>query len=230
MANQRFKNDLKNNDPDFDLDSYIEEQSHPASENLFEEAEIEKQPSTKRNIIALALFVLLPAFWFFNSDPFSVFGDDTNTITGSGQNMITPPPPPPIPSVDIPQFNTSGEAISSSYLDYLREATDKGYTNYFSNTGIQALYNSGVPLSYLGEIEEGGFLDDFSYSAVIGLYSGGVPVAYLTQFQDAGILDTFSYSAIIGFLQWRSYHKLYQPIPGIWIFGSVLLLGHHWVL
>jgi hypothetical protein len=240
MSSQRFKNELRGNqdDPDFDLDSYIDEQANAIDAETFDQEYVEPPTSTKRNIIALLLFAVIPAVWFLTSSPISFFNFDNGnqTTVSQGQNVVQAPLPPAAP---LPPRISTTEGVTSVYLDYLQAANEAGYTNQINPTGIRALYDSGVPLSYLEQMNQAGFLDDFSYSGIIGLYNGGVPMEYLTMMNEAGYLDDFSYSGIIGlyFLlchnwasKFRRYYRLYNSIKRSRFPEQLFLFRNHRII
>ena len=160
MSKQQLRYDLNNNeDSDFDLDAYIDEQAKGGDQNF--EEEFDSHPTTKRNLLALSL-VLIPAVWFFFSDPFSLFADDTNfASTGAGQTIVVerpqpdvrviPSPAPPAQDFDFDfNFNFDGgnsvAELGISYTDYLAQLKEYGYLDDFGGSSSTRLYQNNVPV------------------------------------------------------------------------------------
>ena len=189
MSNQKFRNDLNNNpDPDFDLDAYIDAQANAGDQNF--EQEFDSHPTTKRNLLALSV-ILIPAVWFFLSDPFSIFSDDINIAPSqTGQTIfverhqpdvrvVTAPAPAPAPSVQDFDFDFSfnfepGNGVADlgmSYTDYLAKLKELGYLDDFGSSGSTRLYQNNVPVDYIDAIGKAGMLDNFGSTSISRLYS-----------------------------------------------------------
>jgi hypothetical protein len=96
MANQRFKNELRGSqdDPDFDLDSYIDEQANASNSEINEQDYAEPASSTKRNLLAILIFAVIPALFFLYTFGPPIFNFDNgtkNTGFTQGQNIAQAP-------------------------------------------------------------------------------------------------------------------------------------------
>ncbi|HCT52069.1 MAG TPA: hypothetical protein DF712_06370, partial [Balneola sp.] len=142
MDNQRFKNELRSSqdDPDFDLDSYIDERSSASNSEINEQEYAEPASSTKRNLLAIFFFVVIPALFFLYTFGPPIFRSDNgtgNTTFTQGQNIAQAPLPPAAP---LPPRVSNSDGVSGVYLDYLQAANEAGYTTQINPTGIRALY------------------------------------------------------------------------------------------
>lgn len=201
-----------NGDGDFDLDEYILQQSHDATSdfsNTPEESQKDDDSSQFKNAV-LIFFVFSAAFlWYNNWNPAqawnSFFGSENQEVPAEApandfSYSFTMPDIPEInieiPDIEIPSIPDA--AMDGQFSDYLADIRDAGLQEVYSNSGLQALYQTGVPVDFLTQLHEEGFLEEYSYSAIIGFYHGGVTLEYLQQLRDSGYLEDFSYSAIIG--------------------------------
>lgn len=225
MSNQRFRNDLNNNsDPDFDLDAYIDEQANAGDQNF--EQEFDSLPTTKRNLLALSV-ILIPAVWFFLSDPFSLFANDVSVApTQNGQTVIvngsdlgirtiTIPTPPTPPTFDSEQFNFNSNSgvpeLGISYTDYLAQLKEFGYLDDFGSTGTTRLFQNNVPVEYIDQFGKAEVLNNFGSTSISRLYQNQVPFEYIQNLADAGLLENFGSTSI---------SRLYQnQIPFDYIIG-----------
>lgn len=212
----RFK---KSNDDDFDLDSYIEEQSQQKAE-FNQPIEEEHESSFMKNAI-LGLALVFTAFmWYHDWSPkqayASVFGADETRLIATGQsgNQIVID----IPDIQIPDFSglESGELeraieqelgrfIGTSNLpsvtDYLVSLKDLGLLGDDKLSAFQArqLHECGVPISYIQEVDNAGFLDDLNFVAITEYYRNEVPLSYISQFEEAGYLDKVNFVGLTEF-------------------------------
>ena len=210
MSKQQLRYDLNNNeDSDFDLDAYIDEQAKGGDQNF--EEEFDSHPTTKRNLLALSL-VLIPAVWFFFSDPFSLFADDTNfASTGAGQTIVVERPQPDvrvIPSPDPPaqdfdfdfNFNFDGgnsvAELGISYTDYLAQLKEYGYLDDFGGSSSTRLYQNNVPVEYIDQFGKAGILNNFGSTSISRLYQNQVPFQYIQNLATAGLLNNFGSTSI----------------------------------
>lgn len=223
MSNQRFRNDLNNNsDPDFDLDAYIDEQANAGDQNF--EQEFDSHPTTKRNLLALSV-ILIPAVWFFLSDPFSIFSDDSNfTSSQAGQTIVVERPRPDVrvitaPAAPIPRqdFNFNFETgngiadLGMSYTEYLAQLKEYGYLDYFGGSASTRLYQNNVPVEYIDQFGKAEVLNNFGSTSISRLYQNQVPFEYIQNLADAGLLENFGSTSI---------SRLYQnQIPFDYIIG-----------
>jgi hypothetical protein len=189
------------NDPNFDLDEYIREKSEEEGELSFDAISEEPEDgSAFKNAILIFMVFTAAYLWYYDWSPSqawaSVFGGDNVEV------FINPAPDVNIniPEINIPDIPPIPDLnFEGGFADYLVEINNAGLNDLFSNSGYQALYQTGVPIEYLEQLNDAGYLeDDFSYSAVIGLYNGNVPVEYLDGLSAINLLDDFSYSGIIG--------------------------------
>jgi hypothetical protein len=204
-----------NHNGDFDLDEYIRQQSNEATSDFSESVEdIHPNDDSSQFKNAILIFVVFATafLWYNDWKPVqawnAIFGSDEvpAEAPAAGNDFAYTFEIPDIP--DIPEINIEipdievpplpPSEIEGAFSDYLASIRDAGLQDVYSNSGFQALYQTGVPVDYLVQLHEEGFLNEFSYSAIIGLYHGDVTLEYLQQFREAGYLENYSYSAIIG--------------------------------
>jgi len=208
MSKQKFRYDLHNtDDPDFDLDAYIDEQANADDQNF--EQEFNSHPTTKRNLLALSV-ILIPAIWFFLSDPFSVFSDDSNfSSSQAGQTIVVERPEPnvrvitaPAAPVPLQGSNFSFEPgytvaeLDMSYTDYLAELKEYGYLDDFGGSASTRLYQNNVPVEYIDQFGKAEVLNNFGSTSISRLYQNQVPFDYIQNMADAGLLNNFGSTSI----------------------------------
>ena len=218
MSSQKFKNEFQDsqNDSDFDLDAYIDEQANAGDHNY--EEKFDSHPSTKRNLLALSL-ILIPALWFFLSDPFSLFADDINaTIAQNGNTIVIDRPQPIVRTITIPappspptfnserfnfNFNTGVNELEISYTDYLAQLKEYGYLDDFGGSASTRLYQNNVPVEYIDQFGKAGILNDFGSTSISRLFQNQVPFEYINQIAEADLLNDFGSTSIVRLYQNR---------------------------
>ena len=211
MAQQgRFKK--SNNNDDFDLDSYLEEQAHQTVEPT-QQIEDEHEPSFLKNAM-LGLALVFTAFlWYHDWSPkqayASIFGAEEPRLISTGQagnQIVIDIPEITIPEISIPESREIQRAIEQelarasetanlpSVTDYLVQLKELGLLEDDKLSAFQArqLHSSGVPVSYIQEVDNAGFLDDLNFVAISEFYNNDIPLSYLTEFEEAGFLDKVS--------------------------------------
>ncbi|MEP1152093.1 MAG: hypothetical protein ABJH08_10240 [Balneola sp.] len=201
-----------NNNDDFDLDSYLEEQSHQTAEPQ-QQTEEDNEPSFLKNAI-LGLALVFTAFmWYHDWSPkqayTSIFGgNETNfaTIGESGNRIVIDIPEINIPDFDMSQVEQEIARISESanlppVTDYLVELKELGLLDDNKLSAFQArqLHDGGVPVSYIQEVDNAGFLEDLNFVAITEFYKNGIPLSYISQFQEAGYMDKVNFVGITEF-------------------------------
>lgn len=207
----RFKK--SNNPDDFDLDSYIEEQSHPQEESHYV-VEDEHETSFMKNAI-LGIALLFTAFMWYNDwSPrqayASIFGADESNVTtiqsGNGFSIN-------IPEINIPETDELRRAIEQeinrelqgselpAVTDYLLALKELDLLNDNKLSAFQArqLHAAGVPISYIQEIDNEGYLDELNFVAISEFYKNDIPLSYINQFNEAGFLDKVNFVGITEF-------------------------------
>lgn len=218
MAQQgRFKK--SNNNDDFDLDSYLEEQAHQTAEPT-QQIEDEHETSFIKNA-GLGLALVFTAFmWYHDWSPKqaygSVFGNDEGTVVATGQSgnrIEINIPEIRIPDISIPETAELERAINDEFAriaesvnlppvtDYLVELKDLGLLEDNKLSAFQArqLHSSGVPVSYIQEVDNAGFLDDLNFVAISEFYKNDIPLSYISQYEEAGILDKVNFVGLSEF-------------------------------
>lgn len=215
-----FSNDLDRhpdaeNDPDFDLDEYINQKSQ--NEELFVEEPAEEDRSQFKNAILIFIVFAAAFLWFNNwsgTEAWTfIFGGDDNTTQvaeaprGSGQSVVTIPQIPDVPEVpNVPQL-PGVEAPATSGLDmpiteYLTTLRDKGYLgDEISSFTARQLYDGNVPISYIDELQAAGFLEDLSFVYITNYYQNQIPLSYLESLQEAGVYEDLSFVDVTNFYQ-----------------------------
>lgn len=205
MAHRRYK-PSKHNEPDFDLDLYLEEQARQgdfdhtyASQDEFEE------PTTKRNLIAMGLFLVIPAVWFFST----LFGVNEEAIptrftTAQAPTINIEIPDIEIPDIEIPSISFPAEFatqttsnLNISYTEYLEALNELGYLDDFGSSSSLRLYNNSVPVDYIDRLGKAGLLSTFGSSSISMLYQNEIPLSFLSELKEANLLDNFGGSSII---------------------------------
>lgn len=214
----KFKN--SNNPDDFDLDSYIEEQSSYQHTEKQPQIEHQEEPSFMKNAI-LGLALLFTGFmWYHDWSPqqayTSVFGgDDVRIISTNqqGNGFSINIPDIEIPDININENDELNRAIEQEFTrlnefgqipavtDYLVALKDAGLLADDKLSAFQArqLHAAGVPISYIQEVDNAGFLDDLNFVAISEFYKNQIPLSYITQFEEAGFLDKVNFVGISEF-------------------------------
>jgi hypothetical protein len=213
----RFKNSNKNDD--FDLDSYLEEQSQQKQEPN-QPKEVEPEGSFLKNAV-LGLALVFTAFlWYHDWSPSqaygSIFGSDEPKIIATGQagnQIVIDIPEIRIPEITIPESREIQRAIERelsrasvnaelpSVTDYLVELKELGLLDDNKLSAFQArqLHSSGVPISYIQEVDNADFLDDLNFVAISEFYNNDIPLSYISEFEDAGFLEKVNFIGISEF-------------------------------
>lgn len=217
---RKFGNDL---DDDFDLDSYIEEQSSDSGSlwNDSTQAPHRENPETyrKKNFLLIAAIVFASVLWVFDwSVPDmwnSFFGSDEVATTQAAPDInINIPEIPAIPAIpSIPGAPTITQDVQTppplemSLTEYLSELNDLGYLDdKLSAFSARQLYDSNIPVSYLQQLDEAGYLEDLSFVYITNYFTNNIPLSYLDQLRDAGIYEELS------FVDVNSYYQNEIPI------------------
>jgi hypothetical protein len=185
------------NDPNFNLDEYIRKMSREeqlsASQQYVEEDDDRSQFKN-----AILIFIVFAASylwindWSMSQAWISVFGsEETSFVTA-----------PEAPSVDIPAIPNNpmapGEITDQSFIEFLAEANTNGLNEFYSNIGLQTMYESGVTIEYLNQLAEAGITDQ-SFPAVIAYHESDVSLEYLNSLNESGYLQIQSFPAVIAF-------------------------------
>lgn len=190
------------NDPNFNLDEYIRKMSREeqmsASEQYIEEDDDRSQFKN-----AILIFVVFAASYLWINDWNmsqvwnSVFGSDEATFVTA----------PEAPSFDIPTIPAipdnpmaPGEVTSEGFIEFLAAANANGLNEYYSNIGIQTMYEAGVPIEYLNQLTEAGITDQ-SFPAIIAYHESGVTMEYLNELNEAGYLQSSSFPAVVAYYE-----------------------------
>jgi len=212
-----FSNDLDRhpnaeNDPDFDLDEYINQKSQ--NEELFAAEPKEEDRSQFKNAILIFLVFAAAFLWFNNwsgSEAWTfVFGGDDNTsqvvsgvpITDQVEiNVPAIPEVPSLPGINAPPAPPSS-SLDISITEYLTALRDKGYLgDEISSFTARQLYDGNVPIAYLDQLQNAGFLEDLSFVYIINYYQNQIPSSYLESLQDAGVYEELSFVDVTNFYQ-----------------------------
>jgi len=200
-----FTNDLDldpelDNNPDFDLDEYILQQSH-LHKNIPDERILdERERSQFKNAILIFLVFAAALLWFndwsFNNTWASFFGADEGatqvpaTAPAPDRFEVQLPPIPPLPG----NTEASAPRLDMPITDYLATLRDKGYLgNQISSFSARQLYDANIPISYLDDLQNAGLLEDLSFVYIINYYQNEIPFSYLQQLKDAGVYDKLSF-------------------------------------
>lgn len=188
----KLTNDLNPDDPDFDLDQFIDEKS--GSEEVPPAPGVSlkkpKRSTFKRDIIALTLLGVAAFLWYFDWNPMNAFG------SSESNQLVTIVEGRPQAGDAISQGNTGTRTFP--ILDYMQAVQAMDFGSTPSESQIRALYNNGVPLEYIQKLDEVDFLDELNYSGVIALYANGVSQEYLDVLEELDYLDEVNYSGIVG--------------------------------
>ncbi|MFN1833624.1 hypothetical protein AB2B38_000060 [Balneola sp. MJW-20] len=213
QRNRGIKNDLKG-DPDFDLDSYIDENSREDSSLFQEPLETEEiNSSNTKNLILIAATILFAIWWFDNDwNPLNNFtglsgGEDNVTqVTEGTDGGISINIPviriPPI-NVDIPDAPTAPPApLSMPLSEYITDLQNLGLLeDKISTFSARQVYDGGVPISYLQELNQAGLLEDLSFVYINSYFQNGTPISYLQELQEAGVYDGLSFVYVNSFYE-----------------------------
>lgn len=233
--NPREKNNRRtngnDNDPNFDLDSYIEEKSREGQTGQQTHEELPRDENYRiRNSIAIVIVAALMFLWAFDWSPGNAYNfffggnNETPVIAGAGPNVgvgtpVTPtipvPPVPPVapvapvaPIAPVAPVAPTTTSLDQSMTDYLIELREYGLLsdNKLSTFEARQLYDAGVPISYIHQIDDKGWLEHFSFVHISEFYRNNVPMQYLESLEEAGYLFEFSFPAI------TEYYKAGIPI------------------
>jgi hypothetical protein len=186
-------------DPNFNLDEYINRMSRegqiPETHTVVEEDD----RSQFKN--AVLIFLVFAASYLWIND-WSI-GQAWNNIFGNDE--VTFVTAPEVPSVDIPTIPAipenpmaPGEVAGEGFVEFLAAANASGLNEYYSNIGLQTMYEAGVTIEYLNQLSDAGITDQ-SFPAVIAFYESEVSMDYLSTLNEAGFLQTQSFPAVIAF-------------------------------
>lgn len=214
----RYKN--SNNNDDFDLDSYLEEQSHQQQTQASPQIEEEPENSFMKNAI-LGLALIFTAFlWYHDWSPKeaygSIFGSDEPRVIATGQSgnqIVIDIPDINIPDIAGPEVaeleraleqefsRVSGSANLPPVTDYLVELKELGLLEDDKLSAFQArqLHSGGVPVSYIQEVDNAGFLDDLNFVAISEFYKNDIPLSYIAQYEEAGFMDKVNFVGLSEF-------------------------------
>ncbi|HBX66333.1 MAG TPA: hypothetical protein DEG32_09295, partial [Balneolaceae bacterium] len=215
-----FSNDLDRhpnaeNDPDFDLDEYINQKSQ--NEELFAAEPEEEDRSQFKNAILIFIVFAASFLWFNNwsgSEAWTfIFGGDDNTTQVATAPPVSDrlevqmpeiptipavPDLPTLPGVDVP----SSAGLDMPITEYLTILRDKGYLgDEVSSFSARQLYDGNVPISYLDQLQNAGFLEDLSFVYIINYYQNQIPLSYLESLQEAGVYEELSFVDVTNFYQ-----------------------------
>lgn len=213
----RFKK--SNNNDDFDLDSYLEEQAHQTTEST-QHIEDEHETSFMKNAL-LGLALVFTAFlWYHDWSPKqaygSIFGSDEPRVIASGQSgnqIVIDIPEINIPEISIPETRELERAIEQELAratgnvdlppvtDYLVQLKELGLLEDDKLSAFQArqLHSAGVPVSYIQEVDNAGFLDELNFVAISEFYENDIPLSYISQYEEAGFLDKVNFVGLSEF-------------------------------
>ncbi len=212
----RFKK--RQEDENFDLDSYLDEQSQRPTQS---QKPIEEEPagSFLKNAILGAALLGTAFLWYHDWSPKqafdSVFGTEQATpvaVEQSGNRIVIDIPDIEIPDIQIPDVDAEElerviqdelaklpELVTlPSATDYLAELKQKGLIgdNKLSTFDATQLYNAKVPIEYLEQVDAAGYLDDFNFIAISELYKNNVPFSYINQLDEGGFLENINFIGI----------------------------------
>lgn len=188
-------------DPNFDLDEYINRKGREGQQPETQKVVEDDDRSQFKN--AVLIFLVFAASYLWIND-WSV-GQAWNSIFGSED--VTFVTAPEAPSVDIPTVPTipenpmaPGEVTDNSFVEFLSAANANGLNEFYSNVGLQTMYEAGVSIEYLNQLAEAGITDQ-SFPAVIAYHESDVSLEYLNSLNESGYLQTQSFPAVIAFYE-----------------------------
>ncbi len=140
MSKQRTNKSQNNDDPDFNLDKYLSEQSYQSQQNEPIDSETESS-SFSRNLILICAVSAASFLWYFDWSPRNAynffFADDATIVANAprtgGINVQIPPINIEIPdiNIDIPeivgQIQSGTSTLNMSFTDYMAELNELGY-------------------------------------------------------------------------------------------------------
>lgn len=215
----RFKK--SNNNDDFDLDSYLDEQAHQTAEPIHQTEDEHETSFIKNAMLGLAL-VFTAFLWYHDWSPKqaygSIFGSDEPRVIATGQagnQIVIDIPEINIPEISIPETaeleraieqelaRVSGSANLPSVTDYLVQLKELGLLEDDKLSAFQArqLHSGGVPISYIQEVDNAGFLDELNFVAITEFYANDIPLSYISEFEEAGFLDKVNFVGISEFFK-----------------------------
>jgi len=188
-------------DPDFNLDEYINRKGREGQQPETQKVVDHDDRSQFKN--AILIFLVFAASYLWIND-WSV-GQAWNSIFGSDD--VTFVVAPEAPSVEIPTVPAipenpmaPGEVSNNSFIEFLSAANANGLNEFYSNIGLQTMYEAGVSIEYLNQLAEAGITDQ-SFPAVIAYHESDVSLEYLNSLNESGYLQTQSFPAVIAFYE-----------------------------
>jgi hypothetical protein len=208
-SNQRFrKSNNPTDDPNFNLDDYLEEKGYETDDSRDFEDEIEKADRRYTNVLIVAVAVT-GMFWYMDFTPRaiyqSLFGSpNVETVSGTPVVVDIPPINIEIPEINIPDIDididpdvNSNEASLGPILEYLQELQNQGLLDTkISAFEARQVYYAGVPINYLLELDQKGYLEEFSFVEIGEFYKNQIPFEYLDEMDQNGYLDRLSFVEI----------------------------------
>lgn len=186
-------------DPNFNLDEYINRMSREGQ--FYETPEIVENDDRSQFKNAVLIFLVFAASYLWIND-WSV-SQAWNSIFGSDD--VTFVTAPEAPSFDIPTIPSipdnpmaPGEAVNQNFVEFLAAANANGLNEFYSNIGLQSMYEAGVTIEYLNQLAEAGITDQ-SFPAVIAFYESDISLDYLNTLNQTGYLQSQSFPAVIAF-------------------------------
>lgn len=188
-------------DPNFSLDAYINRMSReehiPETKTMVEEDDRSQFKNAVLIFIVFAASYLWINDWSIGQAWNSIFGnDEVSFVTAPEAPSIDIPTPPAIPENPM----APGEVSEEGFVEFLAAANASGLNAYYSNIGLQTMYEAGVTIEYLNELTEAGITGQ-SFPAVIAFYESEVSIEYLNTMNEAGYLQTQSFPAVIAFFE-----------------------------
>lgn len=210
----RFENDLDrgaghdyDNDPDFDLDEYIRQQSRGEHDYTAPVISHEEDDTSQFKNAVLFFLVFAAAFlWVNDWSPTqawnSVFGSDeaaTEVTADAPGFTFTVPDIPDIPDIPaapevMPVPNT---ATSSGFIDYMKEINEGGLGDLFPNQAYIAFYQSDIPAEFISEVNESGYLEQLSFTDLIIFHENGGDIEYLDAMKEANYMEDLSIRSVL---------------------------------
>ncbi len=188
-------------DPNFNLDAYINKMSRKGNQADIQPVTEDDDRSQFKN--AVLIFLVFAASYLWIND-WSVSQAWNSIFGGDEVSAVTAPE---APSIDIPTIPAipdnpmaPGEMRSEGFTEFLSAAYANGLDQYYSNIGLQTMYEAGVSLEYLNQLTEAG-ITDLSFPAVIAFHESGVTLEYLDQLKISGFLDDLSFPAVIAYYE-----------------------------
>ena len=211
-SNQRFHNsNRRSNDPDFDLDDYLEEKG----QNEFTEKDESVKEIRRRNIkngVLLTLIIVAFGVWDSNfkvlSDWRSFLGfSESETVNTEPIVVNIPPINIDIPEINIPDIDididpdfSGNEADLGPVLEYLQELQNQGLLDSkISAFEAREVHKAGVPINYLLELDQRGYLGELSFIEIGEFYKNEVPFEYLDQLKEQGFYERLSFIEVVEF-------------------------------